>query len=225
MIVSGQFGSGKSSAIAAMLHHANTHTRRHIVTLENPIEFLHRDIKCSITQREIGVDTSSLRSGLQAALRQDSDVVVLENLRDHDTLEFALQSVERARLVISSLVAKDVQSTVDSLLALAPQSDNGLTRARLAASLRAVVSLRLVPRADGVGRTLVTEVAMVDQGFRELIVDPTRTNEINYYMASGSGSEDNRTASQHLSQLVADGIVDADVANVVSGGVGVTTYD
>jgi twitching motility protein PilT len=218
VVVSGSFGSGKSSAIAALLHHANTNTRRHIITLENPIEFLHRDIKCSITQREVGVDTASLRSGLQAALRQDTDVVVTENLTDRDTLEFALQSVERARLVISSLVATDVQETVELLLSLAPEHEPGLFRARVAAALHSVISLRLVPRADGEGRIQVSEVAVMDHELREMIVDPGRTFEIGGYVASGEGDEANRTAQQHLSQLVSDGIVNEEVANVVSAG-------
>jgi twitching motility protein PilT len=218
VLVSGPFGSGKSSAIAALLHHANTHTRRHIVTLENPIEFLHRDIKCSITQREIGVDTASLRSGLQAALRQDTDVVVMENLRDAETLEFALQSVERARLVISSLVARDVQSTIEALLALSPEQDEGIMRARVAATLSAVISLRLVPRADGLGRVLASEVAVLGDELREMIVDPARTRDISSHIESGKGDEANHSFGQDLSEKVASGLVEGDVANAVSAG-------
>jgi len=217
VLVSGQFGSGKSSTIAALLHHANTTTRRHIVTLENPIEFLHRDVKCSITQREIGVDTASLQTGLQAALRQDTDVVVMENLHDGETLEFALQSVERARLVISSLVARDAQNTIDSLLSFS-QQEQGLLRARVAASLHSIIALRLVPRADGAGRVLASEVVIVDQEIRNMIVDPLRTSEIREYVGSGAGDSANRTFHQHVSELVSEGIVDADVANIVGDG-------
>ena len=221
VLVSGQYGSGKSSAIAALLHHANTNTRRHIVTLENPIEFLHRDVKCSITQREIGVDTGSLQTGLQAALRQDTDVVVMENLHDGETLEFALQSVERARLVISSLLARDVQGTVDSLLSIS-QQDEGLLRARVASSLHSVLALRLLPRADGAGRVLASEVAIVDENIREMILDPARTREIREYVASGDGDEANRTFEQHVAELVKEGIVDREVANIVNAGTQVT---
>ncbi len=217
VLVSGQYGSGKSSAIAALLHHANANTRRHIVTLENPIEFLHRDVKCSITQREIGVDTASLQTGLQAALRQDTDVVVMENLHDGETLEFALQSVERARLVISSLLARDVQSSVDALLALSRQ-DQGLLRARVAASLHSIIALRLLPRADGAGRVSACEVVIVDQEVRDMIVDPSRSGEIAEYVGSGDGDEANRTFEQHLSQLVSDGVVNEEVASIVSAG-------
>jgi twitching motility protein PilT len=218
VLVSGPFGSGKSSTIAALLHHANAHTRRHIVTLENPIEFLHRDINCSITQREVGVDTADLRSGLQAALRQDTDAVVMEHLQDPETLEFALQSVERARLVVSSLVAKDVQETIDIVLALAPGQDQGLLRARVAASLHSIISLRLIPKSDGSGRVLASEIAVLDSEMRAMIVDPEHTSEIAAYIGSGRGDEANRTFGQHLSQLVSDGIVDEDVANVVTAG-------
>jgi twitching motility protein PilT len=200
------------------MHHANTNTQRHIVTLENPIEFLHRDVKCSVTQREIGVDTPSLRSGLQAALRQDTDVVVTENLRDPEALEYALQSVERARLVITSLVARDLQSTIEALLSLAPERDPGLLRARVAAALHAVVSLRLVPRANGEGRILVSELAILDSEMRDMIVDPARTHQLTEYVSSGRGDDANRTAAQHLSQLVRDGIVDEEVAHIVSAG-------
>jgi twitching motility protein PilT len=219
VIVSGQHGSGKSSAIASLLHHANTNTRRHIITLETAIEFLHRDVKCSITQREIGVDTASLRLGLQAALRQDTDVIVMENMDDFETMEYALQSAERARLVISSIAARDVQSTVEGLLALVPQNGDGLMRTRFAASLNAVISLRLAPRANGDGRVLVSEVAVMDSALREMITDPARTGGISDYIASGSGDPSNRTFGMHLAELLADGIVNEDVASVMAAGV------
>jgi twitching motility protein PilT len=221
VIVSGGFSSGKSSAIAALLHHANAFTQRHIVTLENPIEFLHRDIKCSITQREVGVDTTTLRAGLQAALRQDSDVVVMENLQDPDALEYALQSVERGRLVISSLVARDVQATLESVVSMAPEKDGGMLRARVAAAMHAVLALRLVPRADGSGRVLVTELAVMDPDIRELVLDPRGTAQIGAYLASGRGDPDNHTFTQRLSLLAGDGIVKGEVARVVTEGTSV----
>jgi twitching motility protein PilT len=121
-------------------------------------------------------------------------------------------------LVISSLVATDVQETVELLLSLAPEHEPGLFRARVAAALHSVISLRLVPRADGEGRIQVSEVAVMDHELREMIVDPGRTFEIGGYVASGEGDEANRTAQQHLSQLVSDGIVNEEVANVVSAG-------
>lgn len=224
VLVTGPNGSGKSSTIAAMLHHANTHTRRHILTLENPIEFLHRDINCSITQRELGVDTVSLQAALHAALRQDTDVVVMEDLHDAETLEFALQSVERARLVISSLRSADARSSLDDLLELAAPGGRGLVRARVAAALRAVIAVRLIPRSDGEGRALASEILVADSEVRSMIVERETSARLAEYMNTEDGTRSNRTFAAHLSQLVSDGIVDAEVASIVSAGTPLATF-
>ncbi|HXI19628.1 MAG TPA: ATPase, T2SS/T4P/T4SS family, partial [Gemmatimonadales bacterium] len=128
LLVTGVSGSGKSSTVAAMLNHINQNLHRHIVTVENPIEFLHRDVKCSVTQREVGVDTDSFAVGLQAALRQDPDVIVIGEIADSETLDTAIKAAERGHQVISTLPTPDVASTVARLHAMFPSAEREIGR-------------------------------------------------------------------------------------------------
>src|SRR5207249_509543 len=151
VLVTGGTGSGKSSTMAAIVNHINQTHQKHVVTLENPIEFLHRDINSSITQREIGVDTEDFRAGLRAALRQDPDVILIGELRDVETVDTALKAAETGRLVISTLHTPDAATTVSRVLAMFPPEEQVIARLRLAEALQAVVSQRLLPRAGGGG--------------------------------------------------------------------------
>src|SRR5215212_1756320 len=145
VLVSGVSGSGKSSTVAAMVHHINRSLHKHVVTIENPIEFLHRDLSCSITQREVGVDTESLAVGLRAALRQDPDVVVIGELPDAATIDTALKGAETGHLVIASVTTPDVVTTVERIVATLPAEEREIGRMRFAESVHAVVAQQLLP--------------------------------------------------------------------------------
>src|SRR5690606_22284975 len=159
---------------------------KHIVTLENPIEFLHRDLQCSVTQREIGVDTDGFQSGLRAALRQDPDVIMIGEMRDAETIDTAMKAAETGHLLISTLHTPDAQSTIMRIMAMFPPEEQDVVRIRLAESLYAVVSQRLLPRADGRGRVPACEIMINTPTIRELILDGTRIGEVRDYIVEGS---------------------------------------
>ena len=208
VLVTGLTGSGKSSTLAAMLNHINRSAQKHIVTLENPIEFLHRDVNSSLTQREIGTDTESYRSGLRAALRQDPDVVLIGEMRDQETIDTAMKAAETGHLLLSSLHTPDTATTIARVVSTFPPEEQAAVRVRLADSLHAVVSQRLLPRKDGRGRAAALEVMIVTAAIRDLIVDPERTAEIRDYIADGREQYGMQTVDQHLMDLVADDVVE-----------------
>ena len=212
VLVTGVTGSGKSSTMAALVQHINAHQNKHIVTLENPIEFLHRDLQCSVTQREIGVDTDSFAVGLRAALRQDPDVIMIGEMRDCETIDTAMKAAETGHLLISTLHTPDAQTTISRILAMFPPEEQDIVRIRLAESLSAVVSQRLLPRADGNGRVVACEVMIATATIRELILDPGRVGEIRDYIAEGREQYGMQTFDQHLTDLVSNGEVAFEVA-------------
>ena len=212
ILVTGVTGSGKSSTMAALINRINTTQNKHVVTLENPIEFLHRDLQCSVTQREIGVDTVSFQSGLRAALRQDPDVVLIGEMRDAETIDTAMKAAETGHLLVSTLHTPDAQSTVMRILAMFPPEEQDVVRIRLAESLHAVVSQRLLPRKDGKGRVPACEVMINTSTIRELMLDANRVNEIRDYIAEGREQYGMQTFDQHLADLVTEGHVEFEVA-------------
>jgi twitching motility protein PilT len=212
ILVTGVTGSGKSSTMAAVINHINSSKHKHVVTLENPLEFLHRDIQCSITQREIGVDTESFRMGLRAALRQDPDVILIGEMRDPETIDTAMKAAETGHLLISTLHTHDALSTVLRILAMFPAEEQDVVRVRLAESLYAVVSQRLLPRKEGNGRVVACEVMIVTPTIKELMLDRDRMPEIRDYIAEGRDQYGMQTFDQHLADLVHSGEVDFDVA-------------
>ncbi|HEU0051784.1 MAG TPA: PilT/PilU family type 4a pilus ATPase [Longimicrobium sp.] len=216
ILVTGVTGSGKSSTQAAMIGFMNQNMRRHIVTLENPIEFLHRDVNCSITQREIGVDTDSFRIGLRAALRQDPDVILIGEMRDTESIDIALKSAETGHLVISTVHTRDAASTISRLVATFPPEEQTVVRIRLAEQLQAVVSQRLLPRKDGKGRVLAAEVMVVTGTIRDCIVDPGRLEEIREHIAEGRTTYGMQTFDQCLMELVQQDLVDFAVAKAAA---------
>jgi twitching motility protein PilT len=216
VLVTGVTGSGKSSTLAAVVNYINTNAQKHIVTLENPIEFLHRDINCSLTQREIGTDTESFRTGLRAALRQDPDVVLIGEMRDTETIDTAMKAAETGHLLLSTLHTPDAVTTVSRIIAMFPPEEQGMVRARLADALHAVVSQRLLPRKDGHGRAAALEVMIVTSSIRDLILDPERTPEIKEFIAEGREQYGMQTFDQHMMDLVADDSVDFDTAKTAS---------
>jgi len=212
VLVTGVTGSGKSSTMAAMINHINSTKNRHVVTLENPIEFLHRDLQSSITQREIGVDTESFRSGLRAALRQDPDVIFIGEMRDAETVDTGMKAAETGHLLFSTLHTPDAQSTILRMMAMFPPEEQDVVRVRLAETLHAVVSQRLLPRADGHGRVVAAEIMIVTATIRDLILEGEKIGEIRDYIAEGKEQYGMQTFDQHLGDLVQSGEVTFDVA-------------
>jgi twitching motility protein PilT len=216
ILVTGVTGSGKSSTQAAMLGYMNQHMRRHVVTLENPIEFLHRDANCSFTQREVGMDTESFRVGLRAALRQDPDVVLIGEMRDSESIDIALKAAETGHLVISTVHTRDAASTISRLVAVFPRDEQQMVRLRLADSLQAVISQRLLPKKDGKSRVLAAEVMVVTGTIRDCISDPERLSEIRDHIAAGRVTYGMQTFDQHLMELVRNDIVDYAIAKAAA---------
>jgi len=216
ILVTGVTGSGKSSTMAAMIDWINQHKQRHVVTLENPIEFLHRDNQCSITQRDIGTDTESFMRGLKAALRQDPDVILIGEMRDKDTIDTALKAAETGHLVISTLHTKHAMQTISRIIAVFDPYEQDMIRIRLAESLMAVISQRLLPTKDGMGRVPACEVMPVTGTIRDCIRDPKRMEEILGLIEDGRQHYGSQTFDQHLMELVTAGKVAFEVAKVAA---------
>ncbi|MEP7346708.1 MAG: PilT/PilU family type 4a pilus ATPase [Gemmatimonadaceae bacterium] len=206
VLVTGVTGSGKTSTLAAMISHINSTAEKHIVTLEEPIEFLHRDMRSSITQREIGVDTETFRQGLKAALRQDPDVIILGELRDPETVDTAMKAAETGHLLMATVHTPDAQTTIARIISMFPPEEQDNVRLRLAETLHAVVSQRLLPRADGNGRIVACEIMIVTATIRELILDQ-KIAEIRDFIADGREQYGMQTFDQHLAHLVSSGAV------------------
>jgi twitching motility protein PilT len=202
VLVSGVSGSGKSSTVAAMVHHINRTLHKHIVTIENPIEFLHRDLSCSITQREIGVDTDSLAIGLRAALRQDPDVVILGDMADAATIDTALKATETGRLVIGTVSTPDVVTTVERVIGTLPAGEREIGRMRFAEAVRAIVSQQLLPKKSDDGRVPAVEILIATPAVRECLKDAERMSQLKRHMTDGRKDLGSQTYEQHLAELV-----------------------
>jgi twitching motility protein PilT len=216
ILVTGPSGSGKSSTMAAMVNHINTNNNKHIITLENPIEFLHRDLNSSVTQREIGADTQNFRTGLRASLRQDPDVIMLGELPDVDTLDTAIKGAETGHLLISTMPTLDATTTIARIVAMFPPDEQEVARVRLAAALQAIYAQRLLPRADGSGRTVALEVLVCTPIIRELIGDRNRVGEIRNHIAKGRSEYGMQTFEQHLVDMVEGDVISIDTARVAA---------
>jgi twitching motility protein PilT len=212
ILVTGITGSGKSSTMAGMLNHINVRYPKHIVTLENPIEFLHRDQVASVTQRDIGTDTSSFMAGLRAALRQDPDVILIGEMRDIVTIDTGIKAAETGHLVISTLHTQNAFQTITRILAVFKPEEQQMMRTRLAETLQSVVSQRLLPRKDGSGRVAACEVMVVTGTIRDCIEDPARTHEIPDLIEEGREQYGSQSFDQHLMDLVRSDQVDFEVA-------------
>ena len=215
VLVTGVTGSGKSSTLAAMINHVNSHDEKHIVTLEEPIEFLHRDLRSSITQREIGVDTENFRQGLKAALRQDPDVIVLGELRDPETVDTAMKAAETGHLLMATVHTPDAQTTISRIISMFPPEEQDIVRLRLSESLYAVVSQRLLPRADAKGRVVACEIMIITPTIKDLILDQ-KVGEIRDFIAEGREQYGMQTFDQHLADLVSAGTVTFETALAAS---------
>jgi twitching motility protein PilT len=214
VLVSGVSGSGKSSTVAAMVHHINRTLHKHVVTIENPIEFLHRDLSSSVTQREVGVDTESLAIGLKAALRQDPDVVVLGEMPDAATIDTALKGAETGHLVIATITTPDVVTTVERLVAMLPAEERELGRLRLAESVHAIVSQQLLPQKDEKGRVAAVEVLIATPAVRECLKDSKRISQVKKIMADSHNELGTQTYDQHLDEMIEADLITNDTKRV-----------
>jgi len=211
ILVTGTTGSGKSTTLAAMINHINQTRTAHVVTIEDPIEFLFLNRKSSVVQREIGVDTGSFANALRAVLRQDPDVIMIGEMRDTETIDIAMKAAETGHLVISTAHTTDAAKTVQRLLAVFSPNEQAMMRMRLAETLRAVVSQRLLPRLDGQGLVPAVEVMLSTRVIQECIRDEDRTHEINDFVAKGQ-HYGMQTFDQHLLSLLHAGMISKEVA-------------
>src|SRR5512134_612414 len=207
ILVTGTTGSGKSTTLAAMIDHINAVETNHIMTIEDPIEFLIRDKRSIVNQREVGVDTMSFSQALKSALRQDPDVILVGEMRDLETIETALTAAETGHLVMSTLHTLDATETVNRIISAFPPYQQKQVRLQLATVLRAVISQRLVPRADGRGRVPAIEVLLATGRVRELIEDKDRTKEIHDAISQGHVSYGMQTFDQSLMFLLKSNLI------------------
>ncbi len=212
----GAAGNGKSSTLAAMIGHMNRNLSRHVVTIEDPIEFLHIDDRSSISQREIGPDTRTFANALRAALRQDPDVIQVGEIRDAETMEIALEAAETGHLVLSTLHTPDVYRTMNRIISLSGESAEDL-RERLGDALQGIVAQRLLPRADGQGMVLAAEVLMATGSVRETIKRPAGNPPLKELMEGGAHPYGMQTFESHIKALVRDGVVDRETGRGAIG--------
>jgi twitching motility protein PilT len=212
ILVTGVTGSGKSTTLAAMVDRVNSTRAEHIITIEDPIEFLHRDKKGYVNQREIEVDTPSFTAALRASLRQDPDVILLGEMRDIDTIGTALLAAETGHMVFSTLHTLDAVETINRIIAVFPPPEQKQIRLQLAAVLRAVISQRLVRRSDGEGRVPAVEVMINTAYIRECILVPEKTRSIRDAIAAGTSQYGMQTFDQSLWDLFQANLVSYETA-------------
>jgi twitching motility protein PilT len=207
VLVTGTTGSGKSTTLAALIDHINKTRSAHVMTVEDPIEFLHRDNKSMVNQREVAVDTKSFAHALRSALRQDPDVILVGEMRDFETIETGLLAAETGHLVFSTLHTLDATETINRIIAVFPPHQQKQIRLQLASVLKAVISQRLLPRADGRGRAPAIEVLISTPFVRDCIVDKDKTHLIHTAIATGTSQYGMQTFDQSIFSLCERGIV------------------
>jgi twitching motility protein PilT len=212
VLCTGTTGSGKSTTLAAMIDHINSTRGEHVMTIEDPIEFLHRDKRSMVNQREIDVDTKHFPTALRAALRQDPDVILVGEMRDYETIETALLAAETGHLVFSTLHTTDATETVNRIIAVFPPHQQKQIRIQLSAVLRGIVSLRLLPRADGVGRVPAVEVMISTPYIKECIENKEKTKYIREQISLGTSQYGMQTFDQSLFQLYKAGLITVEEA-------------
>lgn len=212
VLCTGTTGSGKSTTLAAIIDHINANRNEHIVTIEDPIEFLHRDKKSLVNQREIDVDTRGFAQALRAAMRQDPDVVLVGEMRDYETIETALHAAETGHLVFSTLHTLDATETINRIISVFPPHHQKQIRIQLGQVLKASISLRLVPRADGQGRVPAAEVMIATPYIRDCIENKEKTKYIREQLAVGTSQYGMQTFDQSLYFLYKSGLITVDEA-------------
>ena len=207
VLVTGPTGSGKSTTLAALVEHVNATRSAHVMTIEDPIEFLHRDNRAIVSQREVAVDTRSFAHAVRSALRQDPDVILVGELRDLETIETALVASETGHLVFSALHTLDAVETIARIIAQFPPHQQPQVRVQLASVLRAVISQRLLPRADGKGRAVAVEVMVSTPAVRECIVQEDKTALLPKALAEGGAQHGMQTFDQAIFRLLEQQLV------------------
>jgi twitching motility protein PilT len=207
ILVTGTTGSGKSTTLASMIDIINNHRNCHIITIEDPIEFVHEDKKSIVDQREVGSDTNTFSGALRVALRQDPDVILVGEMRDFETIETALTAAETGHLVLSTLHTLNATETITRIISVFPPYHQKQVRLQLSGILKGVVSQRLVPRVDGKGRVPAVEVLVSTARVRECIIEKDKTNEINDAMARGVTSYGMQTFDQSLMFLMQEKLI------------------
>jgi twitching motility protein PilT len=212
VLVTGSTGSGKSTTLAAMIDQINATRTCHIITIEDPIEFLIRDKKSIISQREVGFDTRGFLTALRVALRQDPDVILVGEMRDYETVNTALQAAETGHLVLSTLHTTDVMETIGRVLAVFPAHQENQVRFQLATSLRSIMCQRLIPRADGTGRVPAVEVLVMNARVFECIKEPKKTAEIPDIIGQSYTTYGMQSFDMSLMQLVREKLITVQAA-------------
>jgi len=212
ILVTGTVGSGKSTTMAAMMQCINQSLNNSIITIEDPIEFLHRDDKSIVNQREVGSDTASFNEALRHILRQDPNCIMIGEIRDAETMEIALKAADTGHLVLSTLHTVDAPQTINRIISFFPPHHHQEIRYLLASTLQAVISQRLVRRADGSGRVPAVEVLVSTGTVRECIVNPDKTPLLHQVMREGVTTHQMQTFDQALMKLYQDGIITLDDA-------------
>jgi twitching motility protein PilT len=207
ILVTGTTGSGKTTTLAAMIDYINSTRSTHIVTVEDPIEYLHRDHLSLVNQREVAIDTHSFGQALRSALRQDPDVILVGEMRDHETIETALLGAETGHLVFSTLHTLDATETINRIIAVFPPHQQRQVRLQLASVLKAAIAQRLIPRADGLGRAPAVEVMVSTAFIRDCIVDKDKTSMIHGAIAAGTSQYGMQTFDQSIFGLYQHGHV------------------
>jgi len=207
VLVTGITGSGKSTALAAMIQHVNEYRKANVITIEDPIEFLHRDINSHVNQREVGTDTGSFAQALRRVLRQDPDVILVGEIRDLETLDTALKAADTGHLVFSTLHTTDATQTINRILSFYPPHQQNEVRFMLASSLQAVVSLRLVPRADRPGRVPAAEILINTAAVRDQIRDMSSTLNIPDLIKEGTVQYGMQSFDQSLMSWYSQGVI------------------
>jgi twitching motility protein PilT len=207
VLTTGTTGSGKSTTLAAMVDRINSLRAEHVITIEDPIEYLHRDKKGFINQREVEVDTSSFSTALRAALRQDPDVILVGEMRDLETISTALLAAETGHLVFSTLHTLDATETIQRIIAVFPPPEQKQIRLQLASTLKAVISQRLVRRGDGQGRVPAVEVMVATNYIRDCIINPDKTRLIRDAIAAGTSQYGMQTFDQSLFDLYSRNLI------------------
>ena len=207
ILVTGTTGSGKSTTLASMIDHINTNKTDHIMTIEDPIEYLHRDKRSIVNQREIGSDTESFSKAMRAAMRQDPDVILVGEMRDFETIQTALTAAETGHLVLSTLHTSDAAETVNRIISVFPPYQHKQVRMQLASVLRGIISMRLVPKSDGKGRVPAVEVLIATATIKDCILDADKTKSINDVIAQGTIHYGMQTFDQSLFNLFKSGLI------------------
>lgn len=212
VLVTGATGSGKSSTLAAMINFINKSSAVHVLTLEDPVEYVHNPIKARITQREIGQDTNDFNSALRSALRQDPDIILIGEMRDAETISIAIKAAETGHLVFGTVHTTDALSTIGRLISMFPPEEQHVVRTRLADNLHSTISQRLLKTTDGKGRIAAQEIMINNPGIREAILDPSRTKEIYTYIEKGKNSSGAQSFDQHITKLYKQGVISMEEA-------------